>query len=52
MFKSILLLFVLTVGVFSLEGVTDLNDGNFDEKVKQDQSLWLVLFAADWVSFD
>lgn len=50
MFKSLLVLFVLTAGIFCLEGVTDLTDANFDEKVKQDQSIWLVLFAADWVS--
>ena len=51
MFKSLLIVLALTASVTCLEGVVDLTDANFDEKVKQDQSFWLVLFAADWVLY-
>ena len=51
MIKQISLLVLLITLTFCLEGVTELNDGNFDELVKQDQSFWLVLFAADWVIY-
>ena len=49
MTKLILLFLGLLSLACGLEGVTDLNDGNFDQLVKQDSSIWLVLFAADWV---
>lgn len=47
MFRIILAL--LLAAATCLEGVTELNDSNFDQAVKQDASIWLVLFAADWV---
>lgn len=45
---KILLLGVLVASVLSLEGVADLNDENF-EATLADGSIWLVLFAAEWV---
>jgi hypothetical protein len=51
MFKSLFVVALLFTLVFGLEGVTELNDENFDQLVKSDQSIWLVLFAADWVIF-
>lgn len=51
MFKSLFVVALLFTLAFGLEGVTELNDENFDQLVKSDQSIWLVLFAADWVIF-
>ena len=50
MFKRILLVALLALSVFSLKGITELSDANFKETVSDDnESLWLVLFAAEWV---
>lgn len=48
MFKiSLLLLALITLSV-SLQGVTELTDSNFKAMVSDDESYWLVLFAAEW----
>lgn len=50
MLKQILVVICALIATIScLDGVTELTDANFDELVKQDSSIWLVFFAADWV---
>ncbi len=51
MMKYILVLALIVVGSFSLEGVTEINDQNFAELVQYEPSFWILLFAADWVIF-
>lgn len=51
MSKQLLILFLALTPIFTLQGVTELTDQNFNELVKQDSSIWLVLFAADWVHY-
>jgi hypothetical protein len=45
-FFVILALVFLTV---SLEGVEELSDTNFAEKVYSEPKFWLVMFSASWV---
>lgn len=49
MYKGLFVFVLLVLLTLSLDNVTELTDENFDQLVKSDQSIWLVLFAADWV---
>lgn len=49
MTKKILILALLAAIACTLEGVVELTDSNFDQEVKEDSSIWLVFFSADWV---
>ena len=40
---------LLALSAFSLEGIVELTDATFADTVQNDNSLWLVLFAAEWV---
>lgn len=44
-----MLLTLLALSAFSLEGIVELTDATFADTVQNDNSLWLVLFAAEWV---
>lgn len=48
--KGHLIFLALVFLSFSLEGVEELNDSNFAEKVYSEPKLWLVMFSASWVS--
>lgn len=53
MFKYLLILALVLVGSYSLEGVVDLTDANFASQLRGDSdepTFWIVMFAADWVS--
>ena len=49
MIKTLLLVALLAFSVCALKGITELNDRNFKQTLGKDNSLWLVLFAAEWV---
>lgn len=52
MFKYLLILALIFVGSFSLQGVTELTDANFASELSgntDEPSFWIVMFAADWV---
>lgn len=50
--KHILVILSLAALSLSLQGVTDLTDGNFEELVTNDGSIWLVAFTAEWVLYN
>lgn len=46
---KVIILALLLVAVFGLQGVTELTDANFKEEVYAEPKLWLVMFSASWV---
>jgi hypothetical protein len=52
MFKSLFILALIMVSSQALEGVVELTDANFASELysnSDEPTLWIVLFAADWV---
>lgn len=47
--KRYLAFLVLLALAFSIEGVEELKDANFAEKVYSEPKFWLVMFSASWV---
>ena len=47
--KRYLAFLLLIALAFSLEGVEELKDANFAEKVYSEPKFWLVMFSASWV---
>ena len=47
--NKLLLIALLAVSVCSLNGITELSDATFKATVNDDNSIWVVLFAAEWV---
>ena len=48
MLKLLVLLTLLGLGL-TMEGVVELTDASFKEKVYAQPQLWLVMFSASWV---
>ena len=49
--RRILLVLAVVALSVCLEGVEELTDENFNEKVYGEPKLWLVMFSASWVPF-
>lgn len=47
--RKVILIFALLALSFCLEGIEELNDANFEQKVYSDNKFWLVAFTASWV---
>lgn len=50
--NKILIIFALLALSLSLEGVEELTDANFNEKVYSEPKFWLVMFSASWVPYN
>lgn len=47
---KLFLLVLLVSCTYTLEGISELSDSNFEQQVSNDNSIWLVMFSADWVN--